>query len=128
MAKKKSRSKIVKELDSWFSKFIRLRDSDGELCTCATCGVQKPIKQMQAGHFMSRTKYSTRWDEENVHAQCAGCNMWKQGRQYEMSIYIDQKFYAGKADELLRKSNTIEKYSDGELIFMTQHYKAILPK
>ena len=45
-----------------------------------------------------------------------------------MSIYIDQKFYAGKADELLRKSNTIEKYSDGELIFMTQHYKAILPK
>ena len=126
MAKKKSRSKIVKELDSAFSKFIRNRDSDGELCTCSTCGVQKPIKQMQAGHFMSRSKYSTRWDEENVHAQCAGCNMWKQGRQYEMSIYIDQKFYDGKADELLRKSNTIEKFSDGDLIFMTEHYKALL--
>ena len=124
--KQKSRSKIVKELDSAFSKFIRNRDSDGELCTCATCGVQKPIKQMQAGHFMSRSKYSTRWDEENVHAQCAGCNMWKQGRQYEMSIYIDQKFYDGKADELLRKSNTIEKFSDGDLIFMTEHYKALL--
>ena len=126
MVKKRSRSKIVKELDSAFSKFIRNRDSDGELCTCATCGVQKPIKQMQAGHFMSRSKYSTRWDEENVHAQCAGCNMWKQGRQYEMSIYIDQKYYAGKADELLRKSNGIEKFSDGELNFMIQHYKAIL--
>ena len=124
--KKRSRSSIVKQLDSMFSKFIRNRDSDGELCTCSTCGVQKPIKQMQAGHFMSRAKYSTRWDEENVHAQCQGCNMWKQGRQYEMSIYIDQKYYAGKADELLRKSNGIEKFSDGELNFMIQHYKAIL--
>jgi len=126
MAKNKSRSKIVKELDSAFSKFIRNRDSDGELCTCSTCGVQKPIKQMQAGHFMSRSKYSTRWDEENVHAQCAGCNMWKQGRQYEMSIYIDQKYYDGKADELLRKSNGIEKFSDVELIEKTKHYKELL--
>jgi len=126
MAKKKSRSKIVKELDSAFSKFIRNRDSDGELCTCATCGVQKPIKEMQAGHFMSRSKYSTRWDESNVHAQCAGCNMWKQGRQYEMSIYIDQKYHPGKADELLRKSNRTSKFSDAELLEMIKHYKDLL--
>jgi 5-methylcytosine-specific restriction endonuclease McrA len=126
MAKKRSRSSIVKQLDSMFSKFIRNRDSDGELCTCSTCGVQKPIKQMQAGHFMSRSKYSTRWDEENVHAQCAGCNMWKQGQQYLMSIHIDQKYYPGKADELLRKSNGIEKFSDAELIEKTKHYKNLL--
>ena len=126
MAKKRSRSKIVKELDSMFSKFIRQRDSENGLCSCSTCGVRKPIKQMQAGHFMSRTKYSTRWDEDNVHAQCAGCNMWKQGRQYEMSIYIDQKFYAGKSDELLRKSNRTAKFSDAELIQMIQHYKSLI--
>ena len=126
MPRKKSRSRIVKELDSVFSKFIRLRDSDGELCTCSTCGVTKPIKQMQAGYFMSRAKYSTRRDEENVHAQCQGCNMWKQGQQYLMSIHIDQKYYPGKADELLRKSNRTTKFSDGELIFMIEHYKELL--
>lgn len=126
MAKKRSRKSIVKQLDSVFSKFIRQRDSENDYCTCATCGVQKPIKEMQAGHFMSRGKYSTRWDEENVHAQCQGCNMWKQGRQFEMSKYIDQKYYSGKADELLRKSNTTSKYSDVELIQMIKHYKDLL--
>lgn len=126
MAKKRSRSRIVKELDSVFSKFIRQRDSENELCTCSTCGVRKPIKEMQAGHFMSRSKYSTRWDEQNVHAQCAGCNMWKQGQQYLMSIHIDQKYYPGKADELLRKSNRTTKFSDAELIEMIQHYKRLL--
>ena len=123
MAKKLSRSKIVKKLDTVFSQYIRRRDSVDGMCRCATCGIYKPIKQMQAGHFMSRSKYSTRWDEENVHAQCQGCNMWKQGRQYEMSIYIDQKYGAGKADELLSKSNRTAKFSDSELIELISKYQ-----
>ena len=28
-----------------------------------------------AGHYISRGVYSTRWDEENVNCQCAGCNL-----------------------------------------------------
>ena len=121
--KKRSRKAIVKQLDTVFSQYIRRRDSQDDMCSCSTCGVVKPIKQMQAGHFMSRGKYSTRWDETNVHAQCAGCNMWKQGQQYKMSIHIDQKYGAGTAEELMNKSNRTAKFTDSDLIELINKYK-----
>lgn len=121
--KKRSRKAIVKQLDTVFSQYIRRRDSKDDMCSCSTCGVVKPIKQMQAGHFMSRGKYSTRWDEMNVHAQCQGCNMWKQGQQYKMSIHIDNKYGAGTAAELMNKSNRIAKFTDSELIELINKYK-----
>lgn len=43
-----------------------------------------------------------------------------------MSIYIDQKYHPGKADELLRKSNRTSKFSDAELLEMIKHYKDLL--
>jgi len=121
--KKRSRKAIVKQLDTVFSQYIRRRDSQDDMCSCSTCGVVKPIKQMQAGHFMSRGKYSTRWDEQNVHAQCQGCNMWKQGQQYKMSIHIDQKYGAGTAEELMNKSNRTAKFTDSDLIELINKYK-----
>lgn len=123
MAKKLTRSKLVKKLDSIFSQYIRQRDSEYGSCTCVTCGVQKPIKQMQNGHFITRSKYATRWDEENCGVQCIGCNMFKQGEQYKFSIYIDQKHYAGKADEILLKSNQTVKYTDQDLIELINTFK-----
>ena len=123
MAKKVTRSKLVKKLDSIFSQYIRARDSKYGSCICVTCGVQKPIKQMQNGHFISRSKYATRWDEDNCGAQCISCNMFKQGEQYKFSIYIDQKHYAGKAEEILRKSNKTVKYTDQDLIELINTYK-----
>lgn len=123
MAKKSTRQKLVSRLDTVFSQYVRHRDSVDGMCTCSTCGVVKPIKEMQAGHFMSRRKRSTRWDEMNVHAQCAGCNMWNQGRQYEMSIYIDQKYGDGTSDKLLQQSNQTYNHTNEELQVLINNYK-----
>ena len=123
MKKTISRKKLVAKLDTVFSQYIRQRDSVDGLCTCCTCGIKKPIKQMQCGHFITRSKYATRWDEDNCAAQCVGCNMFKQGEQYKFSIFIDRKFYAGKAEEILHASNKTAKYSNAELIDMSNHYK-----
>tara|TARA_R110002096_G_scaffold306639_1_gene501266 strand:- start:51 stop:446 length:396 start_codon:yes stop_codon:yes gene_type:complete len=123
MAKKVTRSKLVKKLDSIFSQYIRQRDSEDGLCTCVTCGVQKPIKQMQNGHFITRGKYATRWDEENCGSQCVGCNMFKQGEQFKFSRYIDEKHYEGKAEEILLKSNQTVKFTDNDITEMINHYK-----
>ena len=65
---KKTVSKLKKELDKWFSLFIRLREAtDNEgLVQCVTCGVVRHYKDgMQNGHFQSRKHLSTRFDEEN---------------------------------------------------------------
>ena len=92
--KKPSRSKLIKKLDNVFSQYIRLSRSDDQgFCTCVTCGKSAHWKEggIQAGHFISRKHYSVRWDEDNVHPQCVGCNVFKAGEQYKYSIFLGEK-------------------------------------
>jgi hypothetical protein len=126
MGKKRTpRQKAVDDLDEIFSKYIRLRDSKDGYCKCITCGkVAFWTKEgMQAGHFQTRSKYSTRWDERNVNAQCAGCNMVNGGQQYVHGLEIDKKFGEGTADDLVVLSHKIRKFTTNELHEMTDHYK-----
>ena len=119
-----SRSKIVKDLDAAFSRYIRLRavNLDG-YCECYTCGRSYEWKKIQCGHFMSRRHYSTRWDEENVSPQCMKCNMYSQGEQFLFSKYIDSKYGEGYSEVLMYKSRETVKFSDFELEEMITDYK-----
>ena len=84
----KTISKLKKELDTIFSLYIRLRESEEGLVQCFTCHKVSHYKSgMQNGHFQSRKHLATRWDEENCQVQCVGCNMFKAGEQYRFSIY-----------------------------------------
>lgn len=72
MAKAKpSVAKLKKTADKYFSIYVRTRDSDryGN-AECISCGVKKPWKQQQAGHFVRRSVNALRYDDENVNAQC----------------------------------------------------------
>ncbi|MBW3545546.1 MAG: recombination protein NinG, partial [Bacteroidetes bacterium] len=67
--KKTDRQKLIAKLDTIFSEFIRLRDSDHQgVCKCITCGDLKHWREMDAGHFVTRENMGTRWEEENVNA------------------------------------------------------------
>jgi len=117
--KKLSRSKLVKKLDTVFSKYIRISSADKNgYCTCVTCGVVKHWKEIQAGHFMSRKHYSTRWDENNVHPQCVACNVYRAGEQYKYSVFLGQY----QAEELYLKSQELVKYTNVELEEMIEDY------
>lgn len=123
MAKRK-RSAIVKELDKWFSLYIRLRDSDSSgNCICVTCGKYNHYKKQQAGHFQSRRHYSTRWDKENVQIQCYGCNVGNQGEQFKFAKWLDDNYESGKAEELEVKAKQTVKYSDEYLMEKIKLYK-----
>ena len=112
MAKKLTRSKLVKKLDNIFSQYIRLSSSKNGNCTCVTCGKVGDWKNggIQAGHFMSRKHYATRWNEDNVKPQCIGCNMFKAGEQYKFSLYLGGEL----SEELLQKSREVVKFADVE--------------
>ena len=87
-AKKPTRSKLVKKLDTVFSQYIRRSNADNNgYCTCVTCNKTFHWKEIQAGHFMSRKFYSVRWSEENVKPQCVACNVYRAGEQYKYSIF-----------------------------------------
>ena len=111
-AKKPTRTKLVKKLDVVFSKYIRLSNSDNNgYCTCVTCGNKFYWKEIQAGHFMSRKHYSTRWDENNVKPQCVACNVYRAGEKYKYSLYLGNKL----SEELYIKSKEIRKFTSLEL-------------
>lgn len=120
--KKKSRKQLIIALDRVFSKYIRTKYIRDNFVECVTCGRKYPINKIQAGHFMSRKHYSTRWDEENVFPQCYGCNVMQQGQQYLFSKFIDEKFGEGYSDVLLFKSRETVKFADYELEEMIQDY------
>lgn len=119
---KKSKSRLVKKLDSIFSKYIRLKHSKNGICTCFTCGRKYEVKKIHAGHFMSRRHYSTRWDEDNVRPQCYGCNVGNQGKQYEFAINLNNE-EEGKADRLLSKSRELVKFSTGDIEMLIANYQ-----
>ena len=72
---------LKKELDRVFSIYIRQKfsDTNGDN-TCYTCGKTGTIKTMQNGHFVSRQYLATRWSEDNCRIQCAGCNIFGNGK------------------------------------------------
>ena len=126
MAKKLTRSKLVKKLDTIFSQYIRQKNSLNEIANCFTCGKKDHWKKLQNGHFQSRKHYATRWDEQNCQVQCAGCNVFRYGEQFLFAKYLDERFYAGLSDELYFKSKQIVKFTNSEIEDMILKYKKLV--
>ena len=125
----KSISKLKKELDKWFSLYIRIRDSENGLVQCFTCGCVKPYNRgMQNGHFQSRSFLATRFDEENCQPQCVACNMFRQGEQYKFALNLDAKYGEGKAEELQFLAKIILKVTRADYEDKIGYYKATVEK
>ena len=127
---KKTVSKLKKELDKWFSLYIRLREANEYgYCQCITCNVVKHYKDgMQNGHFQSRKHLSTRFDEENCQNQCVKCNVYAWGEQYKFSLALDSKYGEGKAEELQYLARTTLKISRVEYEEKISYYKSLVDK
>jgi hypothetical protein len=118
MSKKPTRKSLVIKLDTIFSQYIRQKDAVNEIATCVTCGKKDHWKKLQNGHFMSRSHYSTRWDENNVGVQCYGCNISRSGEQFKFSQYLGNNL----SEELQIKSKQIVKFADIDLIDLINYY------
>jgi hypothetical protein len=116
--KKQSRKTLVKNLDSIFSQYIRKRYAVNDIATCVTCGKKDNWQKLQCGHFMSRSNYSTRWDENNVGVQCYGCNIARSGEQFKFSLYLGNKL----SEEMYLKSKQTVKFADVDLIDLINYY------
>tara|TARA_R100001129_G_scaffold142915_1_gene103989 strand:- start:39 stop:443 length:405 start_codon:yes stop_codon:yes gene_type:complete len=123
----KTISKLKKELDKWFSLYIRLRYSTDEgLAQCYTCGKVDHYKRLQCGHFMSRRFHSTRWSELNCQVQCVKCNMYGQGEQFKFGINLDAQYGEGTAEELHYEARQILKYTRVDYTEQIGYYKSIV--
>ena len=121
---KKTISKLKKELDKWFSLYIRLREATDEgMVQCFTSGRIYHYKQMHAGHFMSRRYLATRFCEINVQAQTPADNLFGQGEQYKFGLNLDAKYGEGTAEELQYKARQTVKLSRVDYEEEISYYK-----
>lgn len=113
-------AKLKKEADKWHSLATRYRFAEkvGEewWAHCFTCGVYKPTKQLQCGHFMSRRHNLLRYNEENTAPQCYSCNVMEHGKQYQYAIKLDEFYGSGTAKKLYEQSKHLHSFTQAELL------------
>lgn len=114
-------------LDPLFSKYIRIQEavkSNGYV-RCVTCGkIREWDDQMEAGHYVSRDKWATKYLEANVHVQCKSCNSYHGGEIAEYAAYLISEYGADIITELVQKSREYKKFTLDELKKMGKIYRA----
>ena len=80
---------------------------------CCTCWLYTHRTNLQWWHFMPQSKWnSTRFELDNVNAQCAGCN--GRGNQWEQHLhwlYIDQEYWEGRSAEIIKMTQKPKKWN-----------------
>ena len=117
--KKLTRTQLVKSLDKLFSIYIRQRD-DG---VCFTCFTKNEWKYMQNGHFISRGKYSTRWNERNCHCQCLRCNVFLNGNYPIYAERLMKLYGEGIIKELNSLGKSIARFGVKDLEEKIKYYQ-----
>lgn len=127
---KRTARQLVKTADSWWSKYVRLRDSvkqiDGSFVGYCIDGCGKKIvvyqieegvgrwkKSGDCGHFISRGIFSLRWDEYNTHLQSSYCNAWrdKVAMITGYAEMLDARYGYGTADNLQKQAKQPGAYA-----------------
>jgi hypothetical protein len=118
--RKTTRKGWVRKLDKICGDIVKLRD-----ITCVCCGT---TKDLTPGHLFSRIAYSTRWDLDNIFAQCKSCNFRHESDPYPLMNYAKLILTEGGVEELHRKYITPEKFKDFQLEELYNKLEKVLDK
>lgn len=123
--KKPTVRQLIKRLDAIFSLYVRNKyaDFDGYV-ECFTCGVKKPVKEMQNGHYVSRSVKSLRFYEKNTHPQCTMCNIFKHGAMDSYALALQRKYGASILEELNGLKNLSKSFTVQELQSLIDKYRS----
>lgn len=84
MSEKIDKKELGKRLDKLASLFARHNEKK-----CFTCGKRLAFRKRQAGHYVPRVVLVVRWHPENIHTQCAKCNVELDGNLAEYSKRLE---------------------------------------
>ena len=121
----KKTTKSVAKKKAWAacSKYVRTFHSRDGICTCYTCGVSKPIPDMQAGHAIQGRGNSILFETDGIRPQCAGCNVWQGGRLDVFIPKLIDEIGRERYDELLALKSKSVKFSIEELKELETKFK-----
>lgn len=101
-------NRLVAELDLVFGKWVKLTNQVAPgVCQCITCKGFFAIQDIQAGHFMPRGYFATRWTMMNVKPQCDMCNGPLRGDPRRFEEALIEK-YGKEAIDLLKSQAVMD--------------------
>jgi len=115
--KRSNKKKASDKLWELISKYVRQSSADHRgIAECVTCGIQKPWKELQAGHFIPQAQgNAVRYDMRNIHCQCFRCNINLGGNGPEYYPFMVNKYGEDVVAELRALSRTTRKFTESEL-------------
>ena len=120
--KTKTRSQLVKELDTIFSRYIRLSNVDYNwLCKCITCWAKVHWKNIQNWHFITRGNYKYRRREDNCFPQCMPCNIYKSGNYISYTLFMIWRYWQEFVKNM-QEDKELVKISTVQIREMIEHY------
>lgn len=116
----------IKELDTRFARYIRRRDRNKD---CITAWVSTCSHKIENNcHFISRWRYSHRWEERNCHWGCVSCNKYHQEEhKSEYMLVMIEKHWSGYIRDQINKRHK-KKPSLEWMKEKIAHYKSLLLK
>ena len=122
VAKLKTRSDWMKEVQAVVNAVVRERDKDQP---CISCG-RHHQGQYHAGHYLSVGAHpELRFDLTNIHKQCQPCNTHLSGNQLEYRKGLAARYSQDYVSAVETPMPT-RKYTVDELIQLKAFYKAKL--
>jgi hypothetical protein len=120
--KAKTRGDHLRELQTVFNQWIRLRDAEKQ---CISCGRWASWKgQWDAGHYQSRgSEPALRFEPDNVHKQCGPCNVHLSGNLIKYRAKLIKKIGIERV-EWIEGSHEPKKYTLAEIKEMKAFYRA----
>lgn len=119
-ARIKSRREHIAEAQVIFNRWIRARDAN---LPCISCG-RMHQGQWHAGHYLSvGSSPEMRFDEKNVHAQCAPCNNHLSGNAIKYRIGLIHR-YGVEIVEYLEGPHPAKKYTIEDILEIKRRYRA----
>jgi hypothetical protein len=121
----KTKGELLKELQTLFNRYIRLRDKNQ---LCISC--ERPLtSKFDAGHCFSVGSYpNIRFNEDNVHGQCVFCNQHKHGQQAEYLFNLPKRIGQERFDQLLEMRKNSLHLSSVEIEELKIKYKNKIKK
>jgi hypothetical protein len=118
--KLKTRQDWLREAQSEFNKYIRLRDRD---LPCISCG-RYHSGQYHAGHYRTiGSSPQLRFNENNVHKQCAPCNNHLSGNIVNYRLSLINKIGIVELEKLENYHDTV-KWDIEQIKAIKAEYKA----
>ena len=109
--KKPSISTLKKKLWKLTSEYVRRSAAnDDGYAKCVTCGIEKPYKELQSGHFIPKALgTSIYFDLRNIHPQCYRCNINLGSNGPEYFRFMQERYGDEVIEDLRALSRTTLK-------------------